>query len=222
MKSPADRTPRDYADLWVRGLPVIAAAAVGAVLAGWVAFALMPRTYESQARLLVTAIGPASVAAAQASDLAGRLRITSYEQLATSDLVLGRARQDASDELGDVDVATLRSRVTVVPTTNEAVLRINAEGPNAAAAQALASGISNHLAQAVNEIEWSNTDGAPLFAAEVIDAGRLPESPLRPQLWTTLLTALALGVVLSSLAVLALGLRRDLVLGPRDGVVGVR
>ncbi|MGV9669285.1 YveK family protein [Gordonia sp. NPDC003504] len=223
MRSPSDRHPADYASLWVRGLPVVALSMIGAVLAGLVAFALLPRTYESQARLLITAPGPASVTAAQASDLAGRLRLSSYEELATSDQVLGRTRlEDGAGALSGTDIATLRERITVVPSVDDAVLIINVTGPTADAAGTLARGVSTNLAAVVNEVEWSGADGAAQYSVEVIDAGSTPESASSPRIWTTLLTALGLGVLLSSVAVIAVGLRRDLVDGPRDALVRVR
>ncbi|OPX07649.1 polysaccharide biosynthesis protein [Gordonia sp. i37] len=222
MRSPSDRTPADYAALWVRGLPVIAAATLGAVVAGLVAFVFLPHSYESQARLLVTATGPATVSAAQASDLAGRLRISSYSDLAVSDQVLGRTRlADATGALGGADIATLRSRITVLPYGDGAVLTVVAKGPTADAAQTLARGVGTNLAGLVTELEWSRTDGMPQYDAEVIDAGSSARS-MSPGISTTLLTALVLGVVLSSVCVLGVGISRDVIEAPREAVVRVR
>ena len=82
-------------------------------------------------------------------------------------------------------------------------------------------GVGTNLAGLVTELEWSRTDGMPRYDAEVIDAGSSATS-VSPGISTTLLTALVLGVVLSSVCVLGVGISRDVIEAPREAVVRVR
>ncbi|QHD84817.1 protein tyrosine kinase [Gordonia sp. JH63] len=222
MRSPSSRRPSDYLGMVRRNIVVVVASSLAAVLVGLGVFALTPETYEARSSALVLAPGPSSVAAEQASDLAGQLRTASYMQLATSDQVLARlVVDDDAGVLGDgVTLDELRGRLIVTSPPDTAVLEIVATGPTSQAAMYLADGVVEVLRDLVVELEWSSVPIArPLHAIDVIDSARAPDSPILPDLGSTLGTAAALGLVVALLLVVAVELGRDRVVGPREARV---
>jgi capsular polysaccharide biosynthesis protein len=222
MRSPSTRRPADYLAIVRRNLVVLVASVIAAAAVGAGAYALIPKTYEAHSSALIIAPGPASVGAERASDLAGQLRSASYVQLAVSDQVLARvARADAAGVLGDaVTPEDLRARLTVTSPLDNAVLDVVATGPTGESTAHLAGAVVDVLRVLVTELEWSDGPVAgPLHEIDVIDVASVPDSPVLPEFWGTITTAVLLGLLVGLVLVIGVEVARDRVVDPREARV---
>ena len=207
MRSPSTRTVGEYAHILLRGGIVLICAAIAGGLAGWLAAEMTPKTYESQARLLIVAPGSATVSGARTSGLAGQLRAPSYRELATSDQLLMRV---AAAQWPGIDPQTppadLRERVVASIEPTNAVLTITTTGDTPQAAQQLSAALAGEMPKLVVEVD--NLNGRAPYELKTIDAAT-DMGVTSPKLLTYTGLGAAVAVVFSAAALLAFSLLRN-------------
>ena len=215
MRSPSTYTVPGYARILLRGWVLVLCAAVAGGLAGWLAAYTTPKTYESQARLLIVAPGSASVSGAFTSGLAGKLRAPSYQQIATGDQVLQRVATNQWPGIAaESTPAELRERLTVTINPSDAVLRITATGDSPIAAQQLSTATATELSKLVPEVDW--LAGRTPYELKVVDVASAQDNAVAPKPLTYVGLGAAIGFVMAAIAVLALAIAGNRILGPHD------
>lgn len=207
---------RDYWRMLVRGWWVILCATVlsagSAVVAGQF---LTDPVYTASTQMFAVVPGDAQTHAAYEGNRGASVRIQTYTELATSSIVTLRT----IDELGLRETPEqLAERIWVqsVPDTLSrfnfpvsVLIRLTVTGSDQSATVDTANALTANLIAASEELEWHDSEPGPSLVL-IDDATSAPEVP-RP-LWDDAATGAMLGLVLSCLAVLALGAGRDRVL----------
>ncbi len=209
MKSPSTVTVGDYTRILGRSWLVVVLAVVGGAAVGWLAHSLQPAHYESQAKMLITVPGPATVTADYAADLSGRLNAETFRNLVTTRQVLTRVIvDDGAKELGtNVTVGELSSRLTATAVPSSSVVTLTATGDSARSAVVLASLVSRVTKEVVDELTSTN-GGGPQTDVSTIDSA----TPAVKVSKTSLTTSLGLGAGIGFAVALVALVGRDLVL----------
>jgi len=166
---------------------LIALATVLGGVGGWLGSSTAPRTYESQARLLV---GPVN---ADFDTLRAAEQLTqTYANVATSDAVLSGAGSESG-----ISAAELRDVVSARADGPARLVTIRAKSVDPARAAELANAVSASLATFA-----SAAAARPEGEIRVVDPGTPPTSAIAPQVELIALLS-ALGALLAALAVVA-------------------
>ena len=224
MKPPVDvPRVRDYlrilAGSW---LVILCATVLSAIAVAAGARLLQDPVYVAVTRVFAVAPGDAQTHAAYEGNRASTVRMDTYVQLATSTIVTQRT----IDELGlDETAEELAERVTAAPAPDtlstfsfpmSALLDIQVTGGDPNGTRDIANALTGNLVAASREVEWNSSiqDAGPSLVL-VDEAKSVQES--RSSLLVDAGTGGAIGLGLSCLAVLAIGVRRDRILN-RDHV----
>jgi capsular polysaccharide biosynthesis protein len=218
-------TVRDYLRILASGWLVILCATMlsaGAVVG--VQQLLREPTYVASVQVFAVVPGDAGVKAAYEGGRGATTRIDTYAELARSRLVTERT----IDEVGlNITPSALAERISVTSTPGDlsrfarpmsALMRVEVIGDNPDTTVATANALAKNLTSASREVEW--TDSGPGAELVLVDDA---ESAHRggPSLVKNLAVGGSLGLVLSVVMVLALGIARGTVLdrGQVDHVV---
>jgi capsular polysaccharide biosynthesis protein len=207
---------RDYFHIIAGGWLVILVATVlsaGAVVA-YDRYVAAP-VYVASTQLFAQVPGDAMVHAAYEGNRGSSVRIETYTQLATSTMVTLRT----IDELGLPDTpAQLAKRIKVVSVPDtlsqfaypmSVLLKVQVSGSNPDGTVDVANAVARNLSAATQELEWTGTESGPLLVI-VDDAKSATEA--HPSLLSNAAVGGGIGLALSCLVVLGLGIARDRVL----------
>lgn len=171
--------------------------------------------YAASTQLFATVPGDAQTHSAYEGNRGSTVRIQTYSQLAVSTIVTQRS----IDELGLSDTpAQLAKRISVqsVPDTLSrfsyplsVLIRVRVTGNDPQRTVELANAVGRNLVAASQELEWSGSESGP--ALVLIDDAKSATNAGRPWLTNAGIGA-AIGFILSCLAMIAIGVRRDKVL----------
>ena len=171
--------------------------------------------YAASTQLFAVVPGDAQTHSAYEGDRAASVRMDTYAQLATSTIVTLRT----IDELGlDETPEELAKRISVksVPGTLSqfsyplsALISVQVTGSDSSQTVDVANAVARHLIEASQETEWTGTQPGPALvlvdqatSAQTVGTSWLPNATF----------GAIFGLVLSCLAVLATGARRDRIL----------
>lgn len=217
MRPPVDvPRVRDYLHMVARGWLVILVATIlsaAAVVAG--DRYLQDPVYAASTQLFAVVPGDAQTHSAYEGNRGSTVRIETYAQLAISTIVTQRT----IDELGLPDTpAQLAKRISVrsVPDTlsrfaypMSVLINVQVTGNDPNRTVDVANAVARNLVAATQELEWSGSASGP--ALVLIDDAKSAKNAGRSWLSNAGIGA-AVGLVLSCLAVIAIGTRRDKVL----------
>jgi capsular polysaccharide biosynthesis protein len=171
--------------------------------------------YVASTQLFATVPGDAQTHAAYEGNRGSTVRIETYAQLATSTIVTQRT----IDELGLSDTPEeLAKRISVrsVPDTLSqfsyplsVLINVQVTGSDRSDTVDVANAVGKNLAAATQELEWNDSQSGP--ALVIIDEAKSAAQSGHSWLYNASFGA-ALGLALSCLAVLALGVSRDRIL----------
>jgi capsular polysaccharide biosynthesis protein len=207
---------RDYLRvLAARWLVIFAATVLSAVAVVASERYLQDPVYVAATQLFAVVPGDAQTHAAYEGNRGSTVRIETYSQLAVSTMVTQRT----IDELGLPDTPEeLAKRITVrsVPDTlsqfaypMSVLINVSVSGDNPNRTVEVANSVARNLVAATQELEWSGTEAGP--ALVLIDDAK--SAVQARSSWLSLAgVGAGLGLVLSCLAVLVLGVRRDKIL----------
>lgn len=209
---------RDYLRILARGwVVVICATVLAAISVVAVDRYLRGPVYVASTQLFAVVPGDAQTHAAYEGNRGGSVRIDTYKQLATSTMVTLRT----IDELGLPDSPEeLAKRISVnsVPDTLSqfsfplsVLLNVSVSGSDPSGTVDVANAVARNLAAATQELEWNGSDSGP--ALVIIDEAKSAPESRHSWLYSATMGG-ALGLALSCLAVLAVGVRRDRILNP--------
>lgn len=172
------------------------------VLVGGLALALIPRTYSSQALILVEAETPSTETGPFSATDFVEQRLSTYVDLGRADSV----HQEIRGLLGrDLNREQIESRVDFGATPGSMVMSVRGEGETAYSAQHLTSAAATAMATSV---EGTSTDSIEVTTSLVQDA-TLPSRPVTPDPLVVLPAGMILG--------LAIPLLLALLTTPREG-----
>jgi capsular polysaccharide biosynthesis protein len=207
---------RDYLRILARSWIVV----IGATILSALAVVLVNRyaqdpVYVASTRLFAAVPGDAQTHAAYEGNRGGTVRIETYAQLATSTIVVQRT----IDELGlsePADELAKRISVTSVPGTLSqfsyplsVVMNVDVSGGDPTGTVDIANALARNLVATTQELEWDDTEPGP--ALVLVDEAKSVTTSRRSWLYDAGIGG-GVGLVLSLLAVLATGVRRDTVL----------
>ncbi|WP_336033514.1 hypothetical protein [Geodermatophilus sp. FMUSA9-8] len=180
-----------------RNLLVLLACLVAGAAAGWGVAAATPVTYETETKVVFTALvdPAAAVPVTQAATLVAD-QVPTYAALATTPSVLDPAIAASG---ADVASTELVEDVTaeVVPQTTIVAITVTADSARGAAE--LANAISASL---IEQVQGQSPDGSPVSATgSVVQAPEIPTSPASPLLLLDLVVGLAAGLLVGFLVV---------------------
>lgn len=207
---------RDYWRMLVRSwLVILCATGLSAGAAAAAGVFLVDPVYAASTQVFAVVPGDAQTHAAYEGNRGASVRVQTYTALATSSIVTLRT----IDELGLQETpAELAERISVrsVPDTLSrfnfpvsVLIGVTVTGSDPDDTVAIANSVTANLIAASEELEWHDSAAGPALVL-IDDAKSAPEVP-RPW-WRDAGTGAALGLVLSALAVLALGAGRDRIL----------
>jgi capsular polysaccharide biosynthesis protein len=204
---------RDYATILRDGWVVILCATVVSAGVGFAHWQFTSPVYASTAKVFVTTPGSATTLDAYYGEQIAVPRASTFQVLARSSQVTSRT----IEQLGLPETSEeLAGHITVPPTTS-ALLDIVVTGADAQRTQEVASAVAANMVALSKEMAAVDTVGTELVSVD--DA-----SPAQRQgsMWKSILTATALGFVLSIVLISARGLLEDRLLarGQVDRVVG--
>lgn len=213
--NPPENAPRlrDYLLMLSRGWFVVVLATVLAAGTGWVSWHTMTPLYQSSSRVMVMSPGAATSFDAFYGQLNSSSRTLTHQLLTQSDQVTGRT----IEQLGLSDTPEeLAGRILVVPSEGT-TFDIVATASDSAQARELAQAVTTNLVDVQRGL--AELDGSATELVVLDDAG--PAKRVG-SMWSTVLQAGALGLVMSMLIVIAWALVRDRVLGRSqlDALVG--
>lgn len=222
MKAPTDvPRGRDYLAMLARGWVIIALATLLSMGAAWAATGLRAPEYEASASVFAEVAGDPGVFSAYAGGMAANARVPTYIDLATSNLVAGRAIEELKL---DTAPAELASRVSGewVPgganawgRANSALIRISVTARDPDTAVKTVNSLAGHLVALSRELEWGQSkETDPIQytgpAAELVPVDRAHAAHLvTTPLWRTLAIGAGLGLACGALMVLGMGIVRD-------------
>lgn len=200
-------TFRDYLQILGRGwLVVVAATALSAGL-GWVSWEFGKATYTSTSRVIISSIGDASSLDAFYGVANAESRVTTWTFLARSERVTG----PTIDQLGlGETTASLAGRISILPSATP-VLDIVVKGTDPEETRRTADAVTNNLVALSKQLV--KVDGSSTDLVLVDGAGPAKRDG---SLKSTLIKATSVGLVVSLVLVLALGLSLNRVLGRRQ------
>ena len=176
---------------------------------------LQDPVYAASTQLFAVVPGDAQTHAAYEGNRGSTVRIETYAQLAISTIVTQRT----IDELGLPDTpAQLAKRISVrsVPDTlsrfaypMSVLINVQVTGGDPNRTVDVANGVARNLVAATQELEWAGSQSGP--ALVLIDDAKSATKAGRSWLTNAGIGA-AVGLALSCVAVLAIGVRRDRVL----------
>jgi capsular exopolysaccharide synthesis family protein len=137
----------------------------------------MSKQYASTARVFVSTT-PSSSSDAYTGSLFSQQRVASY-----ADVISGlELSQRVIDALGlKMSAPELSSKIDASVVPNTVVLKINVTDPSPAQAQRINTEVVKQLQKFVDELETPPGQHVPLLKASVVDAPRLPTSPVSPK-----------------------------------------
>jgi capsular polysaccharide biosynthesis protein len=200
----------------VRGWPVLLIATILSGAAVVVSDRYIQDPVYAASTLLFAAVpGDAQTHSAYEGNRGSTVRISTYSQLAVSTIVTQRS----IDELGLPDTpAQLAKRISVrsVPDTltrfaypMSVVVAVQVTGSDPKTTVDVANAVGRNLSAATQELEWSGSESGPSLV--LIDQATSAKNIGRSWLSNAGIGA-AVGLILSCLAVIAIGIRRDVVL----------
>lgn len=195
---------RDYGAMLVRGWALIVFATLLSIGVAWIANSLVTPTYTATSRVFLTAPGPSSPRAAMEGNRSSLVRVESYVELTTSEQVLRRVIVDVGL---DLTPAELQSSLLVVSTPGSALIAINATVDDATTARDIANSVALNLIQLTEEIDLGAN--GPVSEVTLIDAASIPAAA--STLSSSLVLGGGMGLAVSSVLVIAVGVRRDTV-----------
>ena len=209
---------RDYLRMLAHGWLVILCATVLSTVAAVLADRyLADPVYVAETRVFAVVPGDAQTRAAYEGNRGASVRMRTYAQMATSTIVTQRT----IDELGlQQTPEELAARITVdsVPDTlspfalpMSVVLGVQVSDSDPDGAVAAANEVTRNLIAASQEVEWNDADNQSGPNLVLIDQATAAHAS--GESWLEVAgSGAALGLVLSCLAVLATGARRDAIL----------
>ncbi|GGF28632.1 YveK family protein [Williamsia phyllosphaerae] len=194
---------RDYLRILAANWMVIAIATVLSAGAGYVSTLIEQPQYTASVKLFATVAGDSGVRAAQQGDLGATARMTTYQQMATSSIVLQRT----IDQLKlDTTTGELATEVLAVIAPKSVVLDLTVSASEASRAIDTVNALGGNLARLSQEVE--STDDGPV--AELVPVGGATGAQ---RVESSIVDALTLGggigFALSAVLVLARALIRD-------------
>jgi capsular polysaccharide biosynthesis protein len=209
---------RDYVRMLAHGwLVILCATALSTVAAVLADRYLQDPVYVAETRVFAVVPGDAQTRAAYEGNRGASVRMRTYAQMATSTIVTQRT----IDELGlQQTPEELAARITVdsVPDTlspfalpMSVLLRVQVSGSDPDDAVTTANEVTRNLIAASQEVEWNGADNQSGPNLVLIDQATSAHASGGSWLEAAGSGA-ALGLVLSCLAVLATGARRDAIL----------
>jgi capsular polysaccharide biosynthesis protein len=217
VRSPVDvPRVRDYLRMLARGWPVILVATLlsAAAVVASDRYVQDP-VYAASTQLFAMVPGDAQTHAAYEGNRGSTVRISTYSQLAISTIVTQRT----IDELGLPDTpAQLAKRISVrsVPDTltrfaypMSVLINVQVTGNDSNRTVEVANAVARNLVAASQELEWNGSESGP--ALVLIDDAKSATNAGRSWLSNAGIGA-AVGLILSCLAVIAIGVSRDQVL----------
>lgn len=224
---PPDNVPnvRDYLRILANGWLVILCATVlsaGAVVG--VQQLLREPTYVASVQVFAVVPGDAGVKAAYEGGRGATVRIDTYGELARSRLVTERTIEEvglniAPSELAEhISVTSIPGDLSPYARPMSALMRIQVTGDNPDTTVDTANALATNLASASQEVEW--TDSGPGAELVLIDGAESAHQS-GPSLVKNLAVGGSIGLALSVVMVLAVGIARGTVLdrGQVDHVV---
>ncbi|MDO5662512.1 MAG: hypothetical protein Q4G40_07450 [Brachybacterium sp.] len=173
---------------------LLAGAIIGGVLAG-LALLVLPTTYTSQAKILITADATADGGPIDGQDYVSR-RMATMLELGDSDAVHAGIREQTGTDLARGD---LEDRITYSAASDSSIVEVQAEGRSAEDAQELAAAATTALGE---DIVASSTPAMEL-TTEDIQQATAPTSATRPDPLVVVPAGLILGIGIAVLTVLA-------------------
>lgn len=149
-------------------------------------------TYRSTATLYVTSASDDASSTAYQGSLASQQRVISYTQLATSDVVVGRAVTDGRLPLSTASAVAALS-ITSPPET--VLLKISASNTNREVARDLANAVAQSMTSYVVKLETPAGGGQPLAALTVITPAVSSSAPVSPRPVRNTLLGVAAGLL---------------------------
>lgn len=171
---------------------------LGALLGGisGLAFSLaQPPVYESSAMLYVTS-GSSSESAASAAyqnSMASQQRVSSYADLAKSDVILEQAIEAAGL---DMSVPEARSSVSASSKPTTVLLTVSGRGGTPAEAAGLVNGVASAMSDYVTSLERPAAGGDPLAKLTIVTPAVANSSPVSPHTYRNAVLGLLGGGVL--------------------------
>jgi capsular polysaccharide biosynthesis protein len=207
---------RDYWRILVRGwLVIIGATVLSAAAAVAAGQFLQDPVYTASTQVFAVVPGDAQTHAAYEGNRAASVRVQTYLELATSSIVTLRTidqlgLQETPEELAErISVRSVPDTLSRFNFPVSVLIGLTVSGSDPNSTVDIANAVTANLIGASEELEWSDSESGPSLVL-IDDAKSAPEVS-RPWL-ADAGTGAALGLVLSCLAVLAVGAGRDRIL----------
>lgn len=192
----AGLTLRDVLLVIRRSWLIIVVAVLAALAGGWTLTAVTPKTYQTQAAVLVapTVSGDAGSMAQAASFVANQ--VATYAALAETPAVLDPAIERSGVHMAS---AELVGQVTseLVPQTS--IITLTIEVGSASEAAELANAVAASLIDQIEE--QTPPGGAVRVTGSVVESPEIPTTPASPNLVFNLLVALAVGLAVAFMTI---------------------
>ncbi|WP_290727315.1 polysaccharide biosynthesis tyrosine autokinase [Gordonia sp. UBA6683] len=157
---------------------IVGCALVGAVVALGSSLLATPM-YQAVSTLYVTSAVDADALTAYQGSLASQQRVMSYEQLATSDVVVARALREHPSLDFTVEEAT--AALSAKASSDTVLLRLNAVTDNSQTSVQLVDAVSDALVNYVVGLETPAAGGTPLAKLTVVSQGQALSKPVSPK-----------------------------------------
>jgi polysaccharide biosynthesis transport protein len=164
-------------------------------------------TYTAAAQLIAVVVGteksrlPTGMTEVLAAEEFSRSRITEYTSFADTEAFLQRVVDNNHLPISRSDLA---SSLTMSSPKDTAIIRVTARSHSPVMAADIANASVQELAKVLHEREPS----IPL-RTEVVEAARVPTTPLVPVLWLTVAQSAVLGLTAGVFGAVAMSLARD-------------
>ncbi|MCW2919509.1 MAG: Non-specific protein-tyrosine kinase [Actinomycetia bacterium] len=184
-----------YLRLLRRNWLLIAACAVLAVVAAWIATVRATPQYAASITMFVSvADRTMNTSSAYQASLLSQERVKSYASLLSS----YRLTDQLAQELGGLTPGELRDRISAEVVPDTVLLRATVTDSSPARAKEIADALGAQFIRLVHDLESPSTGGPALVKVAVVDSARKPTTPVSPDvpfnLTLGLLVGLALGI----------------------------
>ncbi len=189
-------------DLWRlarRRWPIVAITAALCLAAAFGYAQTQPVVYTASSTCYVSMATGTSVNDSYQGGLAAQQRVRSYLDLATSQTVAQRVK----DQLGlAISADELRGRISAASPPATTILVISVSDGTADGARRLTDEVVSQFRHLIDQLETIQVDAAPAARVAVVDKAQMPMSPSGPQSKRLLILGLLAGLVLGGLAAL--------------------
>ncbi|SEH91029.1 Capsular polysaccharide biosynthesis protein [Mycolicibacterium rutilum] len=208
MKSPAFvPRVRDYLRILAGGWLIILCATILSGLAGWLHWYAGPPLYQATTKLFVITPGNATTIDAYYGQLNAAMRAPTYLELARS----GQVTTRTIEQLGLAETPDeLAARISVLPDT-QVLLDVSVMGTDPQRAKETAEAVADNMVALSKQLATVETADTELVT---VDDGATVARP--GSMSTMVAEAAAVGLAVSALLVLAVGLVRDTLLDRRQ------